>query len=69
MDSTASIAGLLVRIQQDNLGIDYVERRAGLIASVTAADIRHVAGRLLDPIALTITIIGDPQGLPNRAAN
>lgn len=68
MDSTASIAGLLVRIQQDNLGIDYVERRAGLIESVTAADIRHVAGRLLDPEALTITIIGDPQSLPDSKA-
>lgn len=69
MDSTASIAGLLMRIQQDNLGIDYVDRRAGLINKVTAAEVRKSAGRLLDPDALTITIIGDPQGSPDTKAD
>jgi zinc protease len=62
MDSTRSIASLLVAVQKDHLGIDYFDRRASLISSVDAPHIRAVAKRLLDPDALTIVVVGDPPG-------
>jgi len=60
LDSTASIARLLVQIQRERLGIDFLERRAKLIEAVSADDIRRVAVRLLDPDALRIVAVGRP---------
>ena len=45
-DSSDDIADQLLAIQLENLGIDYVKRRNGLIAAVTIDDIRRVAKRL-----------------------
>ena len=63
MDSTSSIAGLLIVIQRDNLGIDYLDRRNALLNAVTLDDIKRVARRLLDPAKLTAVVVGDPKGL------
>ncbi len=63
LDSTSSIAALLVTIQMEHLGMDYLDRRDGLINAVTAADVQRVAKRLLDPAKLDMVILGDPQGL------
>jgi zinc protease len=49
-------------MQTDNLGIDYIERRAGLIDAVTLADAKRVAKRLLEG-GLLVTIVGRPEGL------
>ena len=62
MDSTQSIAALLVAIQLDRLGIDYLDRRAELIGGVTREDIARVARRLLDAGKLSAIIVGDPEG-------
>ena len=45
-DTSGKIASQLLGIQLDNLGIDYVDRRNGLIAAVTIDDVRRVAKRL-----------------------
>ena len=63
MDSTQAIAGLMVTIQMDHLGMDYLDRRASLINGVTVADIQRVARRLLDPAKLDMVVVGDPKGL------
>ena len=63
LDSTRRIAGLLVGIQLNQLGIDYIDRRPALIGAVTAADIRRVARRLLTPDKLAIVVVGNPDGL------
>jgi zinc protease len=63
MDSTTAIAALLSVIQRDHLGIDYFDRRAGLIGKVTAADVKRVGAKLLDPDKLTVVIVGDPKGM------
>lgn len=63
LDSTRRIAGMLVGIQLNGLGIDYIDRRAGLIDAVTGEDIRRVARRLLSPDRLAIVVVGDPEGL------
>ncbi|HLN23576.1 MAG TPA: pitrilysin family protein [Patescibacteria group bacterium] len=63
MDSTEAIASLMITIQMDHLGIDYLDRRNGLINGVSLDDVKRVARRLLDPQKLTAIVVGDPQGL------
>ena len=63
LDSSGRIAGMLVAIQVNELGIDYLERRSRFIDAVGADDIRRVARRLLDPDRLTVVVVGDPKGL------
>jgi zinc protease len=67
LDSTQHIAGVLVQMQQDKLGIDYLDRRAGLIGGVTLDQARAVAKQLFDPAALSFAIVGDPADVtPTR---
>ncbi len=69
LDSTRRIAGLLVRMQVDRLGVDYLDRRAGLIGAVTLEEARAVARRLFDPTRLSFAVVGDPANLqPTRPA-
>jgi zinc protease len=63
LDSSGRIAGLLVAIQLDHLGIDYIDRRDALINAVTLADVSRVSKRLLDVDKLTTVVVGDPEGL------
>jgi zinc protease len=62
-DSNAKIANYLVFMQEETLGIDYLERRNGLIEAVTLNDVKRVAARLLKPEALSIVVVGMPEGL------
>ncbi len=61
-DSNAKIAANLLAIQQDNLGIDYIEKRTKMIRSVTMEQIRKAAKRLLKPQAMKIILLGQPKG-------
>jgi zinc protease len=65
LDTSNRIAGTLVQIQIDNLGIDYIERRPGLIDAVTLADAKRVAKRLLDS-GLLMTVVGRPEGVTSK---
>ena len=65
--STSRIARMLVGMQYNELGIDYLERRNSFIEAVTAQDVARVAGELLKPDALTIVVVGDPQGVEATA--
>jgi zinc protease len=71
-DTSPKIASQLLGIQMEELGIDYVDKRNGLIEAVSHADIRRVAQRLLKPEALIVTIVGKPAaaaaGAPGGAA-
>jgi len=62
LDTSAKVASQLVQMQLDNLGIDYIDRRASLIEAVTLADTRRVAKRLLEA-GLLVTVVGQPQGV------
>jgi len=62
--SNSSIANQLIGIQIENLGIDYVDRRNGLIEAVTQDDIARVARRLLRADDLVVTIVGRPNLAP-----
>jgi zinc protease len=62
-DSNSKIASRLLSIQEDELGIDYVNRRNELIEAVTLEEIRRVARRLIDVDSLVVTIVGQPEGV------
>ena len=62
-DSNAKIANYLVFVQEENLGIDYISRRNGLLTAVTLEDVKRVAARLLKPENLSIVVVGKPVGL------
>jgi zinc protease len=64
-DTSSKIAGQLVQIQLDDLGIDYPERRNAMIDAVTLGDARRVAQRLLDH-GLLVSVVGRAQSL-NKA--
>jgi zinc protease len=67
--SSDRIAGMLVGMQTENLGIDYLDRRNSFIESITAEDARRVARRLYDEGSLTVVVVGRPDGVkPTRPA-
>ena len=67
LDTSNKIASQLVTMQLDNLGIDYIERRASLIDAVTPANAKRVAQRLLGP-GLLVTVVGRPQGAGTKGS-
>jgi len=64
-DTSDKIAAQLVQIQRDGLGIDYIDKRNGLVEAVTMADVKRVAKRLLDG-GMLVTVVGRPQLTPAK---
>ena len=62
-DTSQKLASQLVQIQIDHLGQDYMDRRNGLIASVTRDEAARVAKRLYGEGKLLVTIVGRPVGI------
>ena len=60
-DSNSSIANQLLGIQLENLGIDYVEKRNGMIEAVTQADIQRAAKRILGSGKWLVAVVGQPN--------
>jgi len=65
LDTSNRIASQLLQMQLDSLGIDYMDRRTGMIDAVTLADAKRVAKRLLDN-GLLVTVVGRPTGLNSK---
>ena len=65
-DTSTKIAEQLVQIQLDDLGIDYIDKRNGLINAVTMADVQRAAKRFLDA-SMLVTVVGKPQPLPAKS--
>lgn len=66
--NNGAIAGLLLQVQRDELGIEYLNKRNDLLNAVTLADVKRVAARLLDPAKLTTILVGNPTGItPDRS--
>lgn len=61
--SSGRIASMLVGMQVDDLGIDYLDRRNGYIRAVTLDDVNKEAHQLLDADALAVVVVGEPNGL------
>lgn len=62
-DTSSKVAGQLLQIQLDDLGIDYVDRRNALIGAVTQDDLKRVAGRLATARDAFTVVVGKPAGL------
>ena len=62
LTSNDQVAKTLVGMLVDDLGLDYLARRNGLIEAVTLDDVRRVAARLFAEEMLTV-VVGDPEGL------
>jgi zinc protease len=63
LTSNDQIASMLVSMQVDDLGIDYLERRNDYIEAVTLDDVRRASKRLYHPGQLLTVVVGDPEGL------
>lgn len=57
LDSSSAIAGTLVDLQLNKLGIDYMDRRADLINGVTLDEVKAVARKLLS-VQPAVMIVG-----------
>ncbi|NQU61053.1 MAG: insulinase family protein [Rhodospirillales bacterium] len=61
--SSDTIASMLVGIQMDGLGIDYMDRRNAIIEGVTLEDVNRVAKTYLLEDRLTVVVVGKPNGV------
>ncbi len=61
------IANMLVGMQEDKLGVDYIDKRNSYIDAVTLDDVRRVAKTMLDPSRLLFVVAGRPEGV--KASN
>ncbi|MCV3270261.1 M16 family metallopeptidase [Roseobacter sinensis] len=68
-DGNGPIARIMVGMQMLGLPIDYIATRNERVEAVTLADVRRVAGDLLDPEGLHFVVVGQPLGLETTAGN
>ena len=61
--SSRRIARIMTGIQLERLGIDYIDKRNGLINDVSLQSVNRVAKKLLDPDNLTLVVVGKPEGV------
>ena len=66
-DSNAKIARQLLGLQLDEMGIDYINRRNGIIEALTIDDIKQAAKKVLENGDLLITVVGKPDNLASTA--
>jgi len=61
--SSGAIASMLVGMQMQDLGIDYLDRRNDYIEAVTLSEAKRVAKRLYDVDTLSVVVVGQPEHL------
>jgi zinc protease len=70
LDTNSSLARVLVGLQVAELGIDYIDKRAGYINAITKDDVLRVARRIFwgdenatsGTLRMITTVVGDPVG-------
>ncbi len=67
-DSNGKIAGQLLGIQQQNLGIDYVNNRNSKVEALTLDDVRAQAKRLVHADRLITIVVGRPEGIKSTGS-
>jgi zinc protease len=65
LSSTDQIAGLMLNLRVEGVGIDYLDGFAEKINAVSAADIQRVAKRVLNPDAMVTVLVGQPKEIEN----
>ncbi|HYE49946.1 MAG TPA: pitrilysin family protein [Azospirillaceae bacterium] len=67
LTSNGAIAGTLLQVQRDELGIDYLERRNEYLNRVTLQEVNALAKELMDPRAIATVVVGQPAGVTPTA--
>jgi zinc protease len=67
LTSTDAIASVLIEMQLDGLGRDYLDRRDGLIRNVTADEITNAIKHWFDPAHMTVVMVGQPANVKPAA--
>ena len=62
-DGNARIAGILVAMQAQGLGPEYINERNDKVNAVTLEDIKRVVKRIYRPDDLRFVVVGKPDGL------
>jgi zinc protease len=62
-DASTKIANQLTLIQTEKLGIDFIDRRNGLVEAVTLDDTKRAARRLFGEGKPFVVAVGKPEGL------
>jgi zinc protease len=62
-DTNAKIASQLLAFKQEDLGIDYVDKRNAQIEAITLDDLKRVAKNLLQADNLIVTVVGKPANM------
>jgi zinc protease len=63
LTSTDAFAGLMLSLQLDNLGMDYLDKRETAIQAASLDDIFAVSQRLLAPENFVTVLVGSPAGI------
>jgi zinc protease len=67
-DTSTKIAGHLLQLQRESLGVDYLDRRNAEVEAVSLDDARRVAKRLVGDSGLLVAIVGRPDGVSEQSA-
>ena len=62
-DTNDKIAGQLLGILEEDLGIDYINKRNAMVEAITLDQVKAQAKRLLHSEQLIVTVVGKPEGL------
>ena len=62
-DTNDKIAGQLLGILEEDLGIDYINKRNAMVEAITLDQVKAQAKRLLHSEHLIVTVVGKPDGL------
>ncbi|WP_073955645.1 pitrilysin family protein [Thalassospira sp. TSL5-1] len=60
--SLGNLSGMLVGMQTEDLGIDFLDKRNDYVNAVSLDDVNRVAKDLLDPDHVTAIVVGKPEG-------
>lgn len=64
-DTSSKIAGQVLALQLDNLGIDYFDKRNDLVRAITLDDTKRAAKRILSGEPFFV-LVGRPQGVSEK---
>lgn len=67
-DTSSKIAGQLLHLSLEDMGVDYIDRRNAMVAAITVDDVRRASARLFDADKLLVVTAGKPVGLTAREA-
>ena len=62
-DSNSKIAGQMMGVRQEKLGMDYFANRNAMVEAVTVENVKRIASEYLMPENFTFVVVGQPEGM------